>query len=75
MKESIENIDELALLLKDGEFEMKDDERMKRLDNLYNEMQDKSAFCSSFSEECTMLAVQRMSEEVEVGQSKKLQGY
>ena len=51
-----------------------DDERIKRIDLLYTDMQDKYSFCQSFSEERSVLAMQRLSEQVEILMSKKLNG-
>ena len=53
---------------------MKDDERLKRIDSIFADMQDKAAFSSSFSEELALLAVQRMRELKEVDISKILNG-
>jgi hypothetical protein len=52
---------------------MKDDERIKRIDQLY-EVQDKYTFCESFSEECSVLAMQRLNEKGEINLSKKING-
>jgi hypothetical protein len=53
---------------------MIDDERIKRIDQLYTDMQDKYSFCQSFGEECSVLAIQRLSEQNEILMSKKLNG-
>ena len=70
----LDNIGELIVLISDGRYEMKDDERLKRVDLLYADMQDKAAFSSNFSEELALLAVQRMRELKEVDISKILSG-
>lgn len=67
-------IDELMLIITDGQLEMKDDERLKRIDELYTDMQDKYAFCSSFSEDMALLTIQRLSEQVQINYSKILNG-
>lgn len=74
LNDCLENSDELTLLVTSGKIEMKDDERLKRIDALYADMQNKYGFCSSFAEEMTLLTVQRMREQYEVNLSKKING-
>jgi hypothetical protein len=74
LNECIKNIDELVDVITNGNFEMKDNERMDRIDKLYIDMQDKYSFTSSFSEEMGVLSAQRISEQAEVNLSKKLNG-
>lgn len=69
LEDCLKNIDELFLVI-GSELAMRDDERMKRIDKLYTDMQSKYAFCSSFSNEMGVLAVQRMSEQSEINKSK-----
>lgn len=71
---SLENIEQLLEIISDGELQMKDDERLKRIDALYADMQDKFAFSSSFSEEMALLTVQRMHQRADIELSKKLNG-
>ena len=70
----LENMDELYLVITSDELQMTDDERIKRIDQLYTDMQDKYSFYQSFSEECSVLAMQRLSEQVGIIMSKKLNG-
>lgn len=70
----LQSMDELFLVITSGELQMKDDERIKRIDGLYLDMQDKYAFCKSFSEECSVLAMQRLVEKGEINLSKRLNG-
>lgn len=65
-------IDELMLVISDGQLEMKDDERLIRIDLLYADMQDKYAFSSAFSEDMAILTIQRLSEQVQINYSKIL---
>jgi len=74
LADCLKNIGELILLITADQFEMKDDERIKRIDVLYADMQNKYAFTASFSEEMGLLSVQRMREQQEVNLSKKLNG-
>lgn len=74
LEECLKSIDELFLVITSGEFEMKDDERIKRINALYADMQNKYAFSSSFSEEMGLLSVQRLGEQIEINRSKILNG-
>jgi hypothetical protein len=66
----VKTIDELILVTTAGELEMSDDERLKRIDMLYLDMQDKYSFCCSFSEEMGLMAFQRLGEQIEINRSK-----
>jgi hypothetical protein len=57
-----------------GEIEMTDDERIKRMDNIYCDMQDKLSFCKAFSSDAIMLAAQRLNEQTDIEAMKKLNG-
>lgn len=67
-------LDELIAVTTDGKLEMKDDERIARIDKLYVDMQDKLTFCTSFSNDAKLLAVSRIKEQTEVKTSRALQG-
>ncbi|MFT3678662.1 MAG: hypothetical protein QM791_00230 [Ferruginibacter sp.] len=74
LEDCLKNMDELLLIITSGELQMKDNERIKRIDGLYLDMQDKYSFCQSYSEECSVLAIQRLSEQLEINKSKQLNG-
>jgi hypothetical protein len=67
-------IDELRLVITSGELEMKDDERLKRIENIYSDMKDKYSFTQSYCNETSLLAVNRIMEAMEISRSKKLFG-
>jgi hypothetical protein len=72
LDECVKTIDEVITILTPDEFTMKDDERLKRVDNTYTDMQDKYAFYSSFSNEMGVLIAQRIAEQYEINRSKIL---
>ncbi len=72
--ECIKTVEELVLVTTSGELEMKDDERLKRIDGLYADVQDKYSFACSFSEDMGLLAVQRLGEQMEANRSKLING-
>ena len=74
LEECLKNVDELYLVITSDELQMTDDERIKRIDQLYTDMRDKYSFCQSFSEEYSVLAMQRLSEQLEIKFSKQLNG-
>lgn len=74
LDECIKTVEELILVTTSGELEMKDDERLKRIDGLYADVQDKYSFACSFSEDMGLLAVQRLGEQMEINRSKLING-
>lgn len=69
-----ETLDELIAVTTNGKLEMKDDERMARIDKLHEDMQDEYTFSESFSNEAKALAAARSQENTEVKTSRVLQG-
>jgi hypothetical protein len=72
MADCLTAVDDLLDLLSDTEFQMTDDERMKRIDRLYADMQDKKTFTASFLRDTELLSIGRMLEEMETKRSKIL---
>ena len=72
LDECLENVDELYLVLTSGELQMSEIERIKRIDQIYAEMQNKYSFCKSFGNEYLVLARQRLNEVFEIKVEKKL---
>ena len=68
---SLRNLDELANVVTSGKLRMDDEERLKAIDGIYLEMEDKLAFLKNFNTNTTILAVQRMKERREM---ERLQG-
>ncbi len=66
------NLEELLLVITSGKVEMKDDERLKRLDKIHTSMKDKSAFSQSFTGNVRMLIAQRQEAENETAKTKQL---
>lgn len=72
--ECVQNIDELVMVITNDQLSMGDDERLKRINDLYADMQDKYAFTSSFSTEMGILSAQRLSEQTENNLLGKING-
>ena len=71
---SLQNLNELTIVVTAGKLRMSDDERIGVIDRVYDEMTDKLVFLRSFNNETNVLAVQRGREMVETKVSKKLNG-
>ena len=74
LQECVESINELLTIITSGELEMKDNERLVRIDKLYTDMQDKYTFSTVMSEDMALLAAQRMGEYWEIQKSKLING-
>ena len=72
--ECAKNLDELFALITNNETQMKDDERIQRLDKLYDDMKDKQMFTTSFSHSAKGLSIQRLNDQNDIIISKKLHG-
>ncbi len=68
------DIDVLAKVMTTNEWKMKDNERLNRIDRLYDSMLDHYAFVQSFSKETRILAIQRMKEKNGIQTSRFLHG-
>lgn len=69
-----DNLEELITIIKDGQLEMKDDERMKRIDAIYQNMLENHAFCESFSNQTRLISLSRTTDTKEVKTSRALRG-
>ena len=59
-------LEELIAVTMEGKLEMKDDERMQRIDGLYLNMMANYSFCQSFSNQAELLYTSRTKERKEV---------
>lgn len=74
MDDCAKTIDALITVTTSGQLEMKDDERLKRIDALYSDMQDKYTFVQGFSNEAKLLAASRFREQNDILTSRALNG-
>lgn len=68
------NLDELKDLVTDDKLQMKDDERLGRIERLYLDMQDKYTFEKSFGNEAIVLAAARKQEQKDIQTGRALHG-
>jgi len=57
--QSLQNLDELTMVLIDSKLRMGDDERLSAIDHIYKDMQDKLSFLRSFDQKPAILEQQR----------------
>lgn len=65
------NISELLSIIRANETEMKDDERLKRINKLYDDILDKHAFVKSFDGDVRMIAREREREKRAIETARK----
>jgi hypothetical protein len=70
--ECMKDLEELLLVITSGHTEMKDDERFKRLDKVYEAMIDKSGFAQSFCNEVNLLIRKKEQEQQEINKMRRL---
>lgn len=73
-RKSLQNLDELAIVITAGKLRMSDDERINAIDRIFNEMGDKLIFLRTFNQENNVLAIQRGREMIDTKISKQLNG-
>lgn len=66
------SLNDLINIITDDTYQMKDNERVHRIDNIYSDMKDKYAFAQSFTSETSLLSAQRQNELNEVDFLQKL---
>lgn len=71
---SLQNLNELTIVITAGKLRMSDDERIAAIDRIYIEITDKLVFLRNFNSEGNVLAVQRGREMVDTKLSQKLNG-
>ncbi|HVU97745.1 MAG TPA: hypothetical protein VHE34_21120 [Puia sp.] len=71
---SLDNLDELVMILTDSELRMSDAERVTAIDHIYEDMQQKLAFLRQFNGRTGMLASQRQRTLQDINSIKPLFG-
>ena len=74
LNDCTKTIDELITVTTSGQLEMKDDERLQRIDRLYDDMQTNYVFVQSFSDEAKLLAISRTREQNNIQSSRIING-
>lgn len=71
---SLENIEELLMIITASKLSMSDDERLGAIDRIFLDMEDKLTFLRSFNNSTSMLAIQRAKSRNDVQTMEKLYG-
>ena len=71
---SLKNLEELAVILTSGKVRMSDDERLQAIDRLYSNIEDELAFLREFNGSTYVLMYQREKDQMEINQSRKVNG-
>lgn len=74
LKESLRNLDELAMVLTSGQARMSDDERLETIDRIYADMEDKLLFLNDFNSKGALLGLQRAKEKHDTDAVRVLTG-
>lgn len=69
---SLKNLDALAMVITAGKMRMSDDERLKAIDTIFNDMQEKLGFLRWFNNAAAVLGVQRLKEQNDLRVLKEL---
>ncbi|MBC6109498.1 hypothetical protein ACFOG5_04425 [Pedobacter fastidiosus] len=70
----LDDMEELLLVITSGRLEMSDDERIERLDSIYERMRDKAAFAQSFTAQVNLLIHQRKNEQKSINHLREIYG-
>ncbi|WP_339881184.1 TerB family tellurite resistance protein [uncultured Algoriphagus sp.] len=71
-KKSLQQLDELTLVLTAGKLRMSDEERMEAIDRIHSDIQDKLIFLTAFNEETKVLAISIFRETKQLDGIRKL---
>lgn len=72
LDEATHTMDELIKVISSNHYQFSDDERITRINSLYDDMNSSYRFVQQFSHEALILAVQRLQEKNEVHRSRQL---
>lgn len=72
VKQSLRNLDELAMIVTASKLRMTDDERLKAVDRIFLDMESKLSFLRYFNNSTQMLAMQRARENSDVSTIESL---
>lgn len=72
--QSLKNLDDLTTVITANKLRLSDDERLKAIDNIFTEMQDKVMFLRQFNNNTTILAVQRAKERNDAATIRNIYG-
>ena len=69
---SIQNLDELLMVITSSQLRMNDEQRLRAIDRIHENLRDKLLFLQDFNEQANLLKLQRTREQSSVGRLKSL---
>ena len=72
--ESLKTLEELAMVVTAGKLRMSDDERLKAIDRIYDEVMEQYSFLNEFSNSTAILSLQREKDQMDIDLMKKVHG-
>ncbi|RZM22279.1 MAG: TerB family tellurite resistance protein [Pedobacter sp.] len=69
-KKSLENLEDLAMVITSSKLRMSDDERLQAIDRIFLDTRDKLVFVRDFNAGASLLMAQKQKEKREIGQLK-----
>ncbi len=73
--QSINNLDELSMVITAGKLRMSDDERLQAIDQIYASIKDQFTFLREFNNNTALLSLQRKGEQTEIKMSRRIDGF
>lgn len=70
--QSVDNLDELTMVITSSKLRMSDDERLQAIDRIFLDTQDKLLFLRSFNQETHLLSLQRKKETADLKATRQL---
>ncbi len=74
LSESLKKLEELAMVLTAGKLRMSDDERLKAIDGIYDDVIEQYAFLNEFNNGTAILSLQREKEKMDIDLMRKIHG-
>jgi hypothetical protein len=74
VNQSVKNLDALMMMLIASKLRMSDDERLKAIDDIFDDMQDKLVFLRHFNNSTTILAIQKTRDRKDTKSLKTIYG-
>jgi hypothetical protein len=75
LAKSLQNLDELSMVIMAGRLRMSDDERLQAIDKIYLSITDQFSFLKQFTGSTSLLALQRLHEKADLKQSSAISGF
>lgn len=73
-KESLQQLDELAMVITAGKLRMSDDERLQAIDRIYDEVMEQYTFLNEFNNSTAILSLQREKDKMDIDLMKRIHG-